>query len=76
MKTIADMINHPPHYDSGNGLEVLDVIEGFNLGFHRGNVVKYILRAGKKESALEDLLKAEFYLKREIEILTDTEAAH
>ena len=39
----------------------------YNLNFNRGNVLKYIARAGKKENELEDLKKAMEYLKREIE---------
>jgi len=60
-----DDINHPAHYKSG-GIEVIDVIEAFNLNYHLGNVVKYLLRAGRKNDALEDLKKARWYLDREI----------
>lgn len=60
------MVNHPPHYKSG-GMEVIDIIEAFGLGFHDGNVVKYILRAGRKGDALEDLRRAAWYLARAIE---------
>ena len=38
----------PEHYQSNTNLEAIDVIEAFDLNFHRGNVVKYVLRAGKK----------------------------
>jgi hypothetical protein len=62
----SDVVNHPPHYQAG-GLEVIDVIEGFALGFRLGNAVKYILRAGKKGDRLEDLKKAAWYLAREID---------
>jgi hypothetical protein len=37
------------------------------LGFSLGNAVKYILRAGKKGDAIQDLRKAVWYLNREIE---------
>jgi len=60
-----DMVNHPPHYQAG-GIEVLDVIAAFNLGFHLGNAVKYILRADRKGAPVEDLEKARNYLDREI----------
>lgn len=63
-----DNINSPSHYISGRRIEPIDVIEEFNLCYHTGCVVKYISRAGRKGSALEDLYKAEWYLKREIEI--------
>lgn len=64
---MADMVNHPPHYKSESGLESIDVIEAFGLGFHLGNAVKYILRCEKKGAAVEDLKKARWYLDREIE---------
>ncbi len=65
---MVEKINHPAYYQSESGLEAIDVIEAFNLPFHLGNVVKYILRAGKKEqySEIEDLKKARWYLDREI----------
>lgn len=64
----VDIINHPPHYQSKAGLEAIDVIEAFDLGFCRGNAVKYILRAGKKDptKTVEDLKKAIWYLQREL----------
>lgn len=67
---MTDPVNHPPHYKSPSGIEAIDVIEGFGLGFHLGNVVKYILRAGKKEALLQDLRKARWYLDRRIAALT------
>ena len=60
-----DPVNNPPHYKSG-GIEVIDVIEAFELGYRLGNVIKYVLRAGRKGDALEDLEKAAWYLDREI----------
>jgi hypothetical protein len=43
------------------------VIEAWELGFNLGNVIKYISRAGKKGSRIDDLKKAQWYLTREIE---------
>jgi len=63
---LPDMVNHPPHYKSGS-MEVIDVIESFGLGFCLGNSIKYILRAGKKGNAKQDLQKAIWYLTRAIE---------
>lgn len=59
---------HPPHYQGAKGLECIDVIEAFDLGFCTGNALKYLLRAGKKqgESELEDLRKAEWYIQRRL----------
>lgn len=62
-----DPVNHPVHYTSG-GIETIDAIEAWGLGFHLGNAVKYISRAGKKSIAttVEDLRKARWYLDRAI----------
>ena len=62
-----DVVNHPAHYTDGK-IEVIDYIEDKKLGYHLGNCVKYISRAGKKDPAkrLEDLKKAAWYLNREI----------
>lgn len=65
-KTSTDIINNPSHY-KGNGMEAIDVIEGFGLGFRLGNAVKYILRAGRKDNRVQDLQKAIWYIQREIE---------
>lgn len=62
----ADMVNHPPHYKAKNGLEVFQVIDGFELDFDLGNLIKYVLRAGKKGDVVEDLQKARVYLDRAI----------
>ena len=65
-----DPINHPSHYVDGN-IEVMDFIEDKQLNFARGNVIKYVSRAGKKDpnKELEDLRKGFWYLNREIERL-------
>lgn len=65
-----DNVNHPAHYTDGK-IEVIDFIEDKKLNFHRANVIKYVTRAGKKDPAkeIEDLEKAEWYLRREIERL-------
>ena len=70
---MIDVVNHPPHYKSDSGIESIDVIEGFGLNFHLGNVIKYILRHDKKGKPLEDLKKARWYLDREIEKLESKE---
>lgn len=61
-----DPVNKPQHYISSEGLEAIDVIEAFGLGYHLGNVAKYILRAGRKDDAIQDLMKARWYLERHI----------
>lgn len=70
-----DAVNHPSYY-CGN-IEVIDFIEDKNLGYHLGNAVKYISRAGKKhedgmsnkDKMIQDLRKAVWYINRKIEIL-------
>jgi len=47
-------------------IEVIDIIEGFGLGFCLGNVVKYVLRH-KQKAGIEDLKKARWYLDRQIQ---------
>mgnify|MGYP006274208491 FL=1 len=69
---MADKIN-PNHYQGEFEYQVIDIIEAFDLNFSRGNAVKYIIRAGKKEEIgydqltkeLEDLNKATWYIDRE-----------
>ena len=63
-------VDHPAHYGGADSTyEAIKVIEAWELGFNLGNVIKYIIRAGKKGSKLEDLKKAQWYLNREIEKL-------
>ena len=62
---MTDPINRPDHYTFSH-IEVIDAIEAWALGFHLGNVVKYVARARRKGRELEDLQKARWYLDREI----------
>lgn len=65
-KSIVDVVNHPPHYTQHpSGVECCDIVEHFN--FCVGNAIKYLWRAGLKGDAIEDLRKAAWYVKREIE---------
>jgi hypothetical protein len=69
----ADKVNHPGHYTwLPNGVEIIDVTEHMN--FNRGNAVKYIARAGRKNKTteLEDLKKARWYIDREISRMENT----
>lgn len=67
-----DTVNHPAHYNVGN-IEVIDAINEWQLDFDLGNVVKYVARAGHKDSSktVEDLEKARFYLDDEIRRLRE-----
>lgn len=74
------MVNHPTHYTSteikcrcGAPIEVIQITR--ELNFCLGNVVKYVLRAGKKGDAIEDLKKAAKYIEFEIERRTRYEKA-
>lgn len=63
---MSDKVNHPDYYNRG-AIETIEVIEDWQLGFHLGNAIKYISRAGKKtENEIEDLKKAKWYLERYI----------
>jgi hypothetical protein len=62
----ANNVDHPAHYGGNTPYETIKVIEAWALGFHLGNAVKYIARAGKKGDRVEDLKKARWYLDREI----------
>lgn len=72
LRRLADVkrreaVDHPAYYKAG-GVEAIDVIEAWGIGFCLGNTVKYIARCGRKsENAVEDLKKAAWYLNREIE---------
>lgn len=62
---VNDVVNHPAHYTDGK-FETIEAIESWQPGYHLGNAVKYISRAGKKskDTELEDLRKARWYIKR------------
>jgi len=63
-----DMVNHPPHYNwHPKGIECIDIVEWMKSP-NLANVIKYVWRADGcyKFDDIEDLRKAEWYLKREI----------
>lgn len=62
---MTELIHQPPHYTFSR-IEVIDAIEAWQLGFHLGNVVKYVARAAHKGQHLDDLKKARWYIDREI----------
>lgn len=65
--TKPDMVNHPPHYQSDNGIECIDAIraalgrDGF-IAYCRGNAIKYLWR--DKVNNVEDCNKAIWYINR------------
>jgi hypothetical protein len=67
-----EQVDHPSHYGGkDNEYEAIKVIDAWNLGFSLGNTVKYISRAGKKDTdkELQDLKKALWYLEHHIKTL-------
>lgn len=74
MSEKKEMVNHPEHYGGeGNPYEVFKIAEGTGLDkdAYLFNVLKYIVRAGKKDpnKEIEDLKKAQVYLQRRIDNL-------
>lgn len=70
MASMTEAVDHPAHYGGEDDpYETIKVIEAWGLGFHLGNAVKYIARAGKKnpDKAGEDLDKAVWYIQRFLE---------
>lgn len=65
------MDNTNPSYYRELDPEPISVITNWGLDFHLGSVIKYIARAGYKEGSTElvDLRKAEWYLRRKIQML-------
>lgn len=65
-----DEVYHPAHYEGTGGIETIEILEGTIDGLDAtsayllGNVIKYVLRAGKKGSASIDIAKANNYAHR------------
>lgn len=65
---MSDPVNSPDHYKTG-GIETIDFI-GAKLsidefkGYLKGNIVKYLSRATKKDNELQDYQKAKWYMER------------
>ena len=65
---MANMINHPAHYQLGNGMETIDIIEAATCdlygieAFNTGNAIKYLCR-WKKKNGIQDLEKAVWYIQ-------------
>lgn len=67
---MAEMVHHPEHYNQHpSGIECIEIVQEFN--FNIGNAIKYLWRAGLKPgtNALQDLAKAETYVRFERERL-------
>ena len=60
------MAKGPTYYQRGS-CDVWDFVREQGLNFHLGNAIKYICRAGYKDSKIQDLEKAIHYLENELE---------
>lgn len=73
-----DPVERPKHYNvHPSGVECIELAELFP--FCLGNTIKYVWRMGLKAeraSDIQDLRKAEWYLKRQIELNRATEEAY
>jgi hypothetical protein len=65
MKQIQEreLVNHPDYYQGNGSMEVIDIIENYDLGFIEGNILKYLLRY-KNKNGLVDLKKCKWYLDK------------
>jgi hypothetical protein len=70
-KILHDPVNHPTHYTSYPGIEVIQLTRHMN--FCKGNACKYIARAEFKGTEIQDLEKAIWYLQDEIKRIKDKE---
>lgn len=66
MSETHDPVNHPAHYTQG-GIETIDFIEAKQFNYRIGNAVKYLTRYRDKGNPVEDLEKAIWYIRREIQ---------
>lgn len=59
------------HYEATGEYDLIDIISDYKLNFNRGNVLKYVIRAGRKDDELQDLNKALDYIQREIQYVRE-----
>lgn len=67
-------VAHQQHYEARR-IQPVQIIEMYQLGFHLGNVIKYVLRSDKRGQQLRDLQKARWYIDRAIKVLEDDPTA-
>ena len=71
-----DAVYNPAHYKLGDGIECIDYIkqvltpEEFK-GYCHGNLIKYQHRHGYKGNPVEDMEKAEWYLRKMLEAMKE-----
>ncbi len=61
---MAEVVDHPQHYQTAAGIEAIEVMERYGLGPHLFIAMKHLLRAGKKGELQTDLEKARWYIRR------------
>lgn len=61
-----------PSYYNKENMSVSDIVDEYELNFNKGNIIKYVLRSGKKskDTEIQDLQKAMRYCHMEIERLS------
>lgn len=67
-----EAVNHPVHYGGDTTYETIKVLEEWLtpeqfVGFLKGNSIKYLSRAGRKDRKIEDEEKAAWYSARLVE---------
>ena len=74
---MTDNVNNPSHYQCENATITIEPIELCEqCGFLLGNALKYLFRYQHKGKPLEDLQKAEYYLKRYLDTSSDLQVDH
>ena len=63
------VINHPQRYGGDTTYECIKVLKAWltheeYLGFLKGTAIKYICRLGKKDEAVQEIEKSEWYLNK------------
>lgn len=68
--TSHDPVYHPAHYESNSRIQTIEILETVIDGlpakqaYLLGNIIKYVIRAGRKGDITEDLAKANNYAHR------------
>jgi hypothetical protein len=67
LPNVQNMRGTRTHYENPSAkYDVIDIIKDYDLNFNRGNIVKYVLRCGKKDNEVQELEKAKDYIEREL----------
>ena len=74
MSENKELVNHPSHYGGDTVYECIKVLRAWMskdefTGFLKGNAIKYLCRIGKKDNALQEARKAQFYINELVRLL-------